>query len=368
MARTKLPDIRQIKSGKWLARSRVKGHPDTSRCFDSYAEAYEWKIAITGEKHKGIYADRSKAEAMTLKQGLQRFMDEVTALKKGKKARTESDHLKRLMAMPIAQYSLASLRPEHISHFKVQRLLSFNQRKPGQRLSQETVRKDMTKIGAVFSRAKISWGMAYLNNPVLDTELPPPTPHRERVFVEDTDPEHDEETRLFKAAQEYEKGRYVQLLKWLVSSGMRLQEACLIEWSRVDLQTSTFQILAWTTKGEKTHRRAMTPACLALLKSMPRPIRGGRIFPFVPDTVSQAFGRIASRAKLVNFCLHDLRHVALTRLSNLGLSAFQLMKFSGHSTPDMLYRYCQMDEKMAAANAARLMEESHQRAAMQASN
>ena len=81
MARKKLPDIRQIKSGKWLARSRTKGHPDKSKCFDTYSAAQEWKTAVAAEKYAGTYADRSKAEKMTLKAALQRYMDEVTDFK-----------------------------------------------------------------------------------------------------------------------------------------------------------------------------------------------------------------------------------------------------------------------------------------------
>lgn len=362
MARKKLPDIRQIKSGKWLARSRMKGHPDTSKCFHTYAAALEWKTAVAVEKYSGTYSDRSKAEGMTLKQAMQQYVDEVTDFKSGKGAITERDHLKRLMADPIARFSMASIKPKHISEFKFRRLKSFNLRKPKQLISKESVRKDMTKISAVFTRADIEWGMSYLKNPVANVELPATTPHRERLlFVSDKD-EHDEEKLLFKFAELYNGGIYLPILKWLLSSGMRLQEACMIDWSRVDFRTSTFRILGPTSKSKKSHRRAMTPDGLKLLESLPRPIRGGLIFAFKPASVSQAFGRIAKEAGLIDFHLHDLRHVALTRLGDLGLSTFQLMKFSGHVTPAMLEKYCHTDEELAAAEAARLISERDLRA------
>lgn len=362
MARTKLPDIRQIKSGKWLARSRMKGHPDKSKCFNTYTEALEWKTAVAAEKYSGTYADRSKAEKMTLKQAMQRFMDEVTDFKAGKGKITGRVQLKRLMSDPIARFSLASIKPEDISDFKFRRLKSPNLRKPKQLVSKETVRKDMTKISAVFTRARAEWGMPFLLNPVETVELPDTTLHRERLFSESDDATLDEEKLLFAAAERYNGGIHLPILKWLLSSGMRLQEACMMEWSRVDFRTSTFRILGPTSKAKTSQRRAMSPDGLALLESLPRPIRGGLIFNFKSATISQAFGRIAKDAGLINFHLHDLRHVALTRLGNLGLSTFQLMKFSGHASPHILARYCHTDEELAAAEAARLIHERDLRA------
>jgi len=362
MARKKLPDIRQIKSGKWLARSRTKGHPDKSKCFNTYLAAQEWKTAVTAEKYAGTYADRSKAEKMTLKAALQRYMDEVTDFKTGKGKITGRDQLKRLMADPIAEFALATIKPENISDFKFRRLKCFNLRKPKQLLSNETVRKDITKISAVFARARMQWGMPFLLNPVESVELPAATPHRERIFFNSDDANLDEEQRLFRAAEVYSDGLYLPLLKWLLTSGMRLQEACMIDWERVEFQTSTFRVHGLTSKSKISQRRAMSPDGLALLANLPRPIRGGLIFDFKPATVSQAFGRIAKKASLINFHLHDLRHVALTRLGNLGLSTFQLMRFSGHVSPNMLIRYCHTDEEHAASEAARLIGERNLRA------
>lgn len=70
-----------------------------------------------------------------------------------------------------------------------------------------------------------------------------------------------------------------------------------------------------------------------------------RIFLYSPYGITQAFRRAARLAKVDDVCLHSLRHSAITRFAEMGLSTFQLRAISGHKSIDMLARYTHVKAK-----------------------
>ena len=65
----------------------------------------------------------------------------------------------------------------------------------------------------------------------------------------------------------------------------------------------------------------------------------GRSFVLAPDSVSQAFRRAVKAERISDLTFHDLRHEAITRLFEKGLSIPQVAGISGHSDYRMLARY-----------------------------
>jgi len=67
-------------------------------------------------------------------------------------------------------------------------------------------------------------------------------------------------------------------------------------------------------------------------------------FTMRPDSYSQAFMRAVRRAGLRDLRLTDLRHEALSRLFERGLSVPEVLAISGHRSPDVLLKvYSQVD-------------------------
>ncbi|EAW8023129.1 site-specific integrase, partial [Salmonella enterica] len=77
-----------------------------------------------------------------------------------------------------------------------------------------------------------------------------------------------------------------------------------------------------------------------------------RLFNLTPYAVTQAFRRAARLAKVYGVCFHSLRHSAITRAAEKGLSTVQLMAVSGHKTITMLSRY----SHIKAENVAHLLD------------
>lgn len=64
-----------------------------------------------------------------------------------------------------------------------------------------------------------------------------------------------------------------------------------------------------------------------------------RVFNITPHAISIAFGRACKRANLTNTHFHDVRHEAVSRFFELGLSLPEVAAISGHKTWAMLKRY-----------------------------
>ena len=58
-----------------------------------------------------------------------------------------------------------------------------------------------------------------------------------------------------------------------------------------------------------------------------------------PYIISKVWGEARSRADLTDFRFHDLRHEAISRLVEAGLSDLEVAAISGHKSMQMLRRY-----------------------------
>ena len=57
------------------------------------------------------------------------------------------------------------------------------------------------------------------------------------------------------------------------------------------------------------------------------------------SAIAQAWNRAVKRAGIVDLRFHDLRHEAISRFFEMGLSVPEVALISGHRDPRMLFRY-----------------------------
>jgi integrase len=73
--------------------------------------------------------------------------------------------------------------------------------------------------------------------------------------------------------------------------------------------------------------------------------QGGLVFDLSPNAVRLAFGRIRQRSGLLGVRFHDLRHEAISRLFERGLTMPEVASISGHRSLSQLMRYSHADTK-----------------------
>jgi integrase len=126
-----------------------------------------------------------------------------------------------------------------------------------------------------------------------------------------------------------------------VDTAMRRGELLTLRWSDVDFDNRLIAILAFNTKTAKPRNVGMTQRVYdelsELWKNSPKDL-DGLIFG-ITDSVKKSFSSACSDAGIDDFHFHDLRHTAITRMIQAGLSPMEVMKVSGHTQMATFARY-----------------------------
>lgn len=70
-----------------------------------------------------------------------------------------------------------------------------------------------------------------------------------------------------------------------------------------------------------------------------------RVFGLSPSGVTNAWIRLRDRSGYPDIRFHDLRHEAISRFFEKGLSVPEVASISGHRTPSQLFRYAHANLK-----------------------
>jgi len=94
------------------------------------------------------------------------------------------------------------------------------------------------------------------------------------------------------------------------------------------------------TKNGESRVVPLSTTAIQTLTSMPQSICGA-VFPITSCEMAANFDKAIERAKLPNLHFHDLRHTAITHMSNKLPNLIELSAVSGHKSLAMLKRYYQ---------------------------
>ena len=83
----------------------------------------------------------------------------------------------------------------------------------------------------------------------------------------------------------------------------------------------------------------LTAAAMAVLGTLSKQEHDDRVFALSANALRIGWKRVTRRAKIENLRFHDLRHEAISRFFELGLSIPEVALISGHKDPRMLFRY-----------------------------
>lgn len=130
------------------------------------------------------------------------------------------------------------------------------------------------------------------------------------------------------------------ILVFALFSARRISEICRLRWE--DLNEEESKILVREMKHPRQKKRNnvwcdLPPEAMAIIRVMPRISKF--IFPFDPRSVGAAFRRHREKVGVVDLRFHDLRHEAISRLSEMGTQAEFVAKTSGHKGASCLERY-----------------------------
>lgn len=327
--------IVRTESNTWKALVRKTGWPPTSKTFRTKRDAEDWSRRVEDEMTRGVYIQRTPSEKMTLTEALVRYEKEIIPTKKTSTQVRDSRRIKLLKSSELGKYSLAALSSDIVAKYRDKRLTAGK--------SNNTVRLELALIGHLYNIAIKEWKIGLPFNPVANIRKPSPGPGRNhRISKVD----HE---RLLLALREYSNPMLAWIYEVALETAMRAGEILNLKVQDVDLERRILS-LKDTKNGSARTVPLSKDAVRVLTEALTYPVRPrdcdlvffgepGRERKRGPYQFNKAWLEIKQDLGLAELHFHDVRHEAVSRLVEAGLSDQEVASISGHKSMQMLRRY-----------------------------
>lgn len=309
------------RGGGWFAQVRRKGFAARYKTFQRKADAAAWARRQEAAIDSGVLRGQEGLRGTTLRALVGRYVSEVTPTKRSEE--TERLRLEKVQRDPLCDLDLLSLTPLAIAAYRDRRLTVA---KPG------TVRRELSLLHHALDVARREWGYPLLDNPVALVKSPTVDDARDRRL------RPGELERLEEALLKSRTPPLGPIVRFAIETALRRGEILTLKWDRVDFIGRTAHI-PWSKTG-KARTIPLTDGALAILRETLQAQSGEvSVFPTTAVALKQAWERLRGRAGLTDLRFHDLRHEAISRFFELGLSMPEVALISGHRDYRMLARY-----------------------------
>jgi integrase len=326
--------ITKTPSNTWKAVIRRVGWPATVKTFRTKRDAEDWARRVEDEMVRGVHIQRTPSERMTFSAALRRYLSEVTTTKKPSTQKAEVVKAKPLDEF-FGRYSLAAITAELAAKYRDARIAAG--------LSNNTVRLELALLSHLFSVAIREWGLGLAYNPIKNIRKPSPGQGRDRRLSA------DEQQRLLMHADAHSNPMLGWIVRIAIETGMRASEILTLRRRQIDLGRRVVRL--YDTKNEAARTVPLTLAAAeAFRTALANPVRPidtdlvffggpGRDGKRRPWALKSQWVITRERAGLNDLRFHDLRHEAVSRLVEAGLSDQEVSAVSGHKSMQMLRRY-----------------------------
>lgn len=326
--------ITRTDSGTWKAIIRKTGWPTASKTFRIKRDAEDWARRTEDEMVRGVYIRRSASERTIFGDALDRYLKEVTPTKKASTQKAEAAKAKQLKEF-FGKYSLAAINAELVASYRDKRIEAGK--------SNNTVRLELALLSNLFSVAIREWGMSLTYNPVSNIRKPSPGDGRNRRL------NAKEQASLLKHVDDHSNPMLGWIVRIAIETGMRSSEILTLRRNQIDLARRIVRLT--DTKNDSARTVPLTKTATeqfrAALANPIRPIDTDLIFFGEPGktgkrrpySFSTQWVAIRKKAGIPDLHFHDLRHEAVSRLVEAGLSDQEVSAISGHKSMQMLKRY-----------------------------
>lgn len=224
-----------------------------------------------------------------------------------------------------------------VPHWKGNALPAITRRDISQVLDKLADRPAMARLTFATLRKLFRWAVERGDlpvSPMADMTGPPTVAARDRVLS-------DEELAAVWEAADTLGFPFGPMIRLLIATGARREEAAALDWSEVDLEARTWTLPGDRAKNDKAHVIPLNDLAMAILWPL-KPKRRGLVFSTTGKTPPSGFTRAKARLDdatltrlraraaergearvdqiiLSHFRLHDLRRTVATGLQRLGV-------------------------------------------------
>lgn len=328
----KVPTAKQLPSGAWFCRIRVRGQD----------------IGITKPTEK-----EAVAEAMAIKAG-------VMKQPRQKVAKTVNDCIDEYIDARSSILSPATIRGYRtIQRSRMQLLIDLQVDRVTERLVQRSINQDAQQVSPKTVKNTYALLFSALEDQGIHLETNrlnfPQAKRTEKIIYT-----REQIAQLLQAVRDTDLEITVLLAAWL---GLRRSEICGLKWDCVDLENRKIRIdsaivygedFRPVEKGTKTTASTRTLDCpeylAQVLEAAPR--TSEYVVPIQPNTLSRRFDALLKSEGLPHIGLHNLRHTNASVMLAMGVPDKYAMALGGWSTDatmKQVYQHTMQSELQAAA-------------------
>lgn len=327
------------RNGKHQAIIKRKGFDPITKTFHRLADAKEWARQVEAQADRGeLVVDRKVLEQITLAKLVNRYLESVTVNKRGQEA--EAHTLNAFLRHPICKKRLSDLSPSDFARYRDERL---------RQVSPVTLKRQLNPLRHMFRLARDEWDipvpdpLAKLHFKAVDVSRQ----RRLRAGELDLLLKHSKPGHIEGRDNQSNRNRnpYVPLvIRFALETAMRRGEILSLKWAQVDLPRHSLTVLE--SKNGYTRTIPVTGETEAIIREAGKlaygdkdPELSARVFPVEVNAFHLAWSRLIRKTGIPDLHFHDLRHEAISRLFELGLTVPEVASISGHRDLRMLMRY-----------------------------
>jgi len=269
----------------------------------------------TSLRKAGTLCDPRK---VTLREILDRYLREISPKHRGHEI--ERYQLAKVMRAPLSNLALSELSVSAIALYRDQRLKD---------VAAGTIVRELHLIQHALSIASREWGYALDENPVEHVAKPRLHNARNRRAAQ------GEIDRITQELNVVGRDDVIAVVRFALETAMRRGEILELQWRHVDVKRRTAHLPR--TKNGHARTVPLTNGALALLGAQSK--TGDRVFDLSSDALKMCWRRVIAKTGIEDLHFHDLRHEAISRFFEMGLSMPEVALISGHRDPRMLLRY-----------------------------
>lgn len=304
------------RGNRWQAQVRIDGFRGVSKSFHNKEDALKWSRQTEASMDRGDFDDK-KTPIISVSDLLNKYLTEVTPNKRG--WREETYRINAIKRDDIGAIRISELSSQHVAAYRDRRL---------NKIASSTLRRDVVIFRHAIEVGIREWGVPLKENPARRLRLPKQPKSRDRRLT------GEEHSKLLEVA-ERRKWWMKPIIIIALETAMRRGEILSMRWQHLGDEFTTLRIP--TTKNGEERIIPLSPKARSVLKEITKDKE--LIFPTSANAFRLSWERIVAAAGIEDLRFHDLRHEAVSRLFERGLSLPEVALISGHKDPRMLFRY-----------------------------
>jgi len=321
----------QKRNSSYRVRITRQGKSTLCATFYSRLEAVQWAKQIEAEIRLGINQDEAESlinPTMPFREAVEKYIPSHSIYKGNHK--TEAGIL-RILASRWECQSLSNINKQDIVLLKEDLLAKGR--------AASTVNHYLNALSQLYQIAINEWGLK-LTNPITGIKrMSEPQGRMKRLSIE-------AETILLAKCRELNLDYLADIILVALETGMRCGEILSMRWEDVDFINR--RVLLRDSKNGDSRQVPLSSRVKTTLEQLSSKDTSDLVFPYCRWAIRRHYTRVIKQSTkahkgvqnpFTDLRFHDLRHEALSRLSDKGLNVIEIAHISGHRTLAMLRRY-----------------------------